>query len=102
MEVGSGEPVLFVSGERGHRPSVGSLLNRPRTTLAEEELRGLRHPVLMIYGTGHPVRSVDVWRRFVDHLPEGELEVFDDVGHVPWLDDPAGVGRIEDRFLRRA
>ena len=102
MEVGSGEPVLFVSGERGHRPNVGVAVELAPDYLAEEELRGPRHPVLMFYGTGDPVGSVDVWRRFVDHLPEGELEVFDDVGLVPLLDDPAGVGRSVDRFLRRA
>ena len=91
---------------RYERDMVRSLLIgkrwKPGLTFAEEELRGLRHPVLMIYGAADPVGSVDVWRRFVDHLPEGELEVFDGVGHVPWLDDPAGVATRVDGFLRRA
>ena len=91
---------------RYERDMVRSLLSgkrwKPGLTFAEEELRGLRHPLLMIYGAADPVGSVDVWSRFVDHLPEGELEVFDGVGHVPWLDDPAGVATRVDGFLRRA
>jgi pimeloyl-ACP methyl ester carboxylesterase len=90
---------------RFEREMVRSLLAgkrwRPGLTFTDGELGELQVPVSMIYGTEDPVGSVDVWKRFVELLPRGELEVVDAAGHVPWLDDPAGVARSVDRFLSR-
>jgi pimeloyl-ACP methyl ester carboxylesterase len=85
------------------RDMVRSLLAgrewKPGLTFTEAELGGMQHPVLMIYGNLDPVGSTDVWKRFVDHLPEGNLEVVDAAGHVPWLDNAAGVADSVARFL---
>jgi 2-hydroxy-6-oxonona-2,4-dienedioate hydrolase len=89
---------------RFERDMVRSLLAgkqwKPGLTFTDEEVGRLQHPTLMIYGSADPVGSVDVWRRFVDLLPKGALEVVQSAGHVPWLDDPAGVAGSMDRFLR--
>jgi 2-hydroxy-6-oxonona-2,4-dienedioate hydrolase len=91
------------SSMRYEREMVRSLLAGKRwksgLTFTDEEVGGLQLPIFMIYGSTDPVGSVDVWRRFVDLLPQGELEVVDSAGHVPWLDDPAGVAGSMDRFL---
>ena len=64
-----------------------------------EETDSITHPVLMVFGTADPTGSVDVWRRFVDRLPDGRLELIEDGGHLVWLDDPERVGGLVRDFL---
>jgi pimeloyl-ACP methyl ester carboxylesterase len=35
----------------------------------------------------------------MEALPEGELAVINDAGHMVWLDEPAGVARTMEGFL---
>jgi 2-hydroxymuconate-semialdehyde hydrolase len=88
---------------RSERDMVRSLLAgkrwKPGLTFTDEELAKLRHPLLMIYGSQDPVASVDIWRRFVDLLPDADLKVVDSAGHVPWLDEPVGIAESTHRFL---
>jgi pimeloyl-ACP methyl ester carboxylesterase len=74
--VGSRNALDAIRGEM-----VRSLLDgrqwKPGLTFTDEEVGGLQHPIHLIYGSTDPVGSVDVWRRFVDLLPHGELEVVD-------------------------
>lgn len=57
-----------------------------------ERRAAVKAPVLMVVGSGDPVGSTDIWTRFVDGLPDGELRVLDDAGHLPWWDNPEQVG----------
>jgi pimeloyl-ACP methyl ester carboxylesterase len=88
---------------RQERAMVRAIVNgrafRPGLTFSDAELEAVEHPTLLVYGTADPVGSVDLWRRAVDLLPHGQLEVVGRAGHMPWLDDPAHVGRIVGRFL---
>jgi len=40
-----------------------------------------------------------VWRRFVERLPDGRLELVPDAGHSVFWDDPGAVGGMVRRFL---
>lgn len=90
---------------RHERAMVRSIVSWRRGTFRsgllfeDAELAGIRQPALMVYGTGDPVGSVDVWRRAIGLLPKGELRVVDDAGHVPWLDNPLQVAGHVRRFL---
>jgi pimeloyl-ACP methyl ester carboxylesterase len=53
----------------------------------------------MVLGTEEPVASIDLWQQFVGLLRHGELHVVDGAGHLPWYDDPAGVGGRIRAFL---
>lgn len=72
---------------------------RPGVTLDADALAGIAQPALMLFGTADPTGNADVWRRFVDRLPHGELELVPDAGHNLFWDDPQGVGRSTRRFL---
>jgi hypothetical protein len=52
-----------------------------------------------VYGSGNPVGTVDVWRRVVDLLPRGELQLAEGGRHAPWLDAPGRLGGQVSRFL---
>jgi 2-hydroxy-6-oxonona-2,4-dienedioate hydrolase len=71
----------------------------PGFVLQDAEVAGIGQPTLMVYGTADPVGSVDIWRRFTDRLPQGELEVVDGGGHLVWYDDPSRVGARVTQFL---
>lgn len=88
---------------RHERDMVRTLVGRdgwrPGLTLDDAELAAIRTPVLWIYGTTDPVGSAEVWRRAVDRLPSGELQLIEGAGHLPWLDNPHDVAALLDQFL---
>ena len=75
---------------------------RPGFVFADAEVGAVPQPTLLVYGTSDPVGSVDLWRRVVGLLPRGELHLVENGGHLPWLDDPAGVATRVGRFLAAA
>ena len=82
--------VRCVIGRQGFLPGV---------VLQDAEVAGIAQPTLMVYGTADPGGSVDIWRRFTDRLPQGELEVVDGAGHLVWYSDPGRVGARVAQFL---
>ena len=74
---------------------------RPGVTLSDSELATIRTPTLMVYGTADAVGTAALWKRVMNTLPRGELAVIEGAGHMPWLDDAAGIARTMDRFLSR-
>jgi 2-hydroxy-6-oxonona-2,4-dienedioate hydrolase len=89
---------------RNERDMVRSIVSwrkglRPGLTFEDAELAAIRQPTLLVYGTTDPVGTVDLWRRVVDLLPGGELQLIDGAGHMPWLDDPSSVAGHVGRFL---
>jgi pimeloyl-ACP methyl ester carboxylesterase len=75
---------------------------RPGFVFADAEVGAVPQPTLLVYGTSDPVGSVDLWRRVVGLLPRGELHLVENGGHLPWLDEPAGVATRVGRFLAAA
>ncbi len=88
---------------RHERDMVRSIVGRrgyvPELILEDTEVAGIEQPTLMVYGTADPIGSVDIWRRFVDMMPRGELELVDGGGHLVWYEDPGRIGSRVRRFL---
>lgn len=73
----------------------------PSITLDAERLRSVRTPTLVVWGADEPFAPLDAAKDLVASLPDAELVVFPDAGHLPWLDDPEGVAsRIADHLSR--
>ncbi len=74
---------------RHERAMVHTLVGRkgwkPGLTFSDSELGAISQPTLMVYGTADQTGSVDVWRRVMAALPNGELQVRDGAGHAVWL-----------------
>lgn len=60
--------------------------------------RGLEVPVRVIHG-GRDPRPVWAVQSMVEALPRAELVVLEDVGHLPWLEDPAAFARATHDFV---
>jgi 2-hydroxy-6-oxonona-2,4-dienedioate hydrolase len=82
--------VKAITGRDGFRPGV---------TIGDDELIGLRHPTLMVFGTEDPTGSADMWREFMARLPQGELRLVSRAGHMPWWDSPTEVAGLVRDFL---
>jgi pimeloyl-ACP methyl ester carboxylesterase len=72
---------------------------RPGLTFESAELAAIRQPLHYVIGTADPEGSVDYARRVVGMLPNAELSVLPDGGHMLWLDDAAHVGNAIRTFL---
>lgn len=72
----------------------------PGLVLEDVEVAAIAHPTLMIYGTADPNGSVEIWKRFMDLMPRGDLRLVANAGHVVWYDDPTGVGATVSQFLK--
>lgn len=57
-------------------------------------------PVVVATGALTTSITPEIARMQVDQLPDGELEVFDELGHFGPLEDPAAVARSADFFFR--
>ena len=75
---------------------------RPGVHLADDALARIAKPILMLFGTADPTGNPDLWRRYVERLPDGRLELVPDAGHNVFWDDPGGVGSTVRRFLDAA
>ncbi len=82
------------------RTLIGWRGQRPGLTFKPAEIAAVRQPLLYVYGTADWVGTADVAERVVALLPKGELRIVPDGGHVPWLDDPEGIGKDVRSFLR--
>jgi 2-hydroxy-6-oxonona-2,4-dienedioate hydrolase len=71
----------------------------PSLDLTARELSHVLAPTLAVAGTEDPVGSVDVVRALAASVRQGEVAVIEGAGHLPWLDDPAAVGRAVRQFL---
>lgn len=93
----------YTDSMRHERDMVRAIIGRrgfvPGVTMNEAELGEMHHPILMVFGTADPTGSPDIWARFVDRLPRGELQLVADAGHSPWWDAPSEVGGHVRHFL---
>jgi 2-hydroxy-6-oxonona-2,4-dienedioate hydrolase len=73
----------------------------PTLTLDDDVLAAVRTPVRFLWGADDTFGGEEVARGLVARLPHAELEMLEDAGHLPWLDDPAHIaGRTLDFLLR--
>jgi pimeloyl-ACP methyl ester carboxylesterase len=72
---------------------------RPGFTMQETDLREVRQPVRLIFGSADPTGTPDLWRRVAGQLPNGEFVLVSGAGHQPWWDEPAEVGAHVQSFL---
>ena len=90
---------------RNERDMIRALLDgkawKEGLTFSDEELRQIDHPLLMVYGDQDATGTVQTWQRFVALMPNAEIEVLEEAGHVPWLDNPDSVSAAIKGFLSR-
>lgn len=69
-------------------------------TLTESVLGRVAAPTLFLWGVEDGFGGADVARATTERIAGARLELLPDSGHLPWLDDPAGVGAATAAFLR--
>lgn len=72
---------------------------RPGVTFEPAELAAIQQPLLYVIGSADPEGSVEYAKQVVAMLPDAELNVLPDAGHMLWLDDAAHVGNAIRTFL---
>ena len=85
-----------------HERNMAKAVMKPRgwaTSLHSDQLTRIDRPVLMTFGTADPTGSPEMWTRFVSHIPDGELELIANAGHIPWLDEPQRLAETLTRFI---
>jgi pimeloyl-ACP methyl ester carboxylesterase len=63
-------------------------------------LRPLDRPALVVWGAHDPYIPVAMAERQREAFPSAQVSILDDSGHWPFADDPDGVGRLVEPFLR--
>ncbi|HEX4345500.1 MAG TPA: alpha/beta fold hydrolase [Solirubrobacteraceae bacterium] len=67
-----------------------------------EAMRALDPPALVVWGAHDPYIKLPMAARQREAFPSARIEVLPDSGHWPFADDPEGVGRLVEPFLREA
>jgi flavin-dependent dehydrogenase/pimeloyl-ACP methyl ester carboxylesterase len=66
-----------------------------------DALRPLDRPALVVWGAHDPYIPVKMANLQREAFPGAQIEILEDSGHWPFADDPEGVGRVVEPFLRR-
>jgi pimeloyl-ACP methyl ester carboxylesterase len=72
---------------------------RRGVTFELAELATIRQPLLYVIGNADPEGTVEYAKQVVALLPNAELNVVPDAGHMLWLDDATRVGNAIRTFL---
>lgn len=88
--------------------SMASMLQRvfrlrgadPEAALTSADLRNVRAPVLLIWGSQDPFGSVEQGRAGAEHFSDAEFHEVG-VGTFPWFDDPETCGDLMREFIDR-
>jgi 2-hydroxy-6-oxonona-2,4-dienedioate hydrolase len=67
--------------------------------LTDELLAQVRVPTLFWWGADDTFGGEDVARHLVEVMPDAELTMVPDAGHLPWLDDPRAAAAATTAFL---
>ncbi|HEX9097263.1 MAG TPA: alpha/beta fold hydrolase [Candidatus Dormibacteraeota bacterium] len=78
-----------IAGMRELRDGVG----------VEDRLADLRMPTLLIWGGHDHIFPVNHAQAARDRIPNGRLEIFDDSGHTPQMEEPERFNRLVLDFL---
>jgi pimeloyl-ACP methyl ester carboxylesterase len=71
----------------------------PRLAAAGRDLGLLACPSLVLWGGRDPYIATRFANAYAEALPAAELDVREDAGHWPWIDDPSLIDRVVD-FLQ--
>lgn len=74
----------------------------PALDVDDDLLGRVRAPTLIVAGSDDPVGGEEVARTLADRLASADIEVMNDAGHLPWLDDPGRVAELTSSFLMSA
>lgn len=85
-----GEMIGRLGSFRGFDPSL---------TLSPEFFAGVRPPTLFLWGADDTFGGEGVARPIVEWMPDAELVMVPNSGHLPWIDDPAAIARRTAMFL---
>jgi pimeloyl-ACP methyl ester carboxylesterase len=65
----------------------------------QSTLPRLKAPTLLIWGSKDPLMEEPVRKTLRDALPGAQVKIFEGLGHNPFWEDPAAVGRVINAFL---
>jgi pimeloyl-ACP methyl ester carboxylesterase len=86
---------------RGNREALRKGL-ATEWTLEREAIRSLEQPTLILWGASDRLIAAEVAELFHQDIPDSQLVVYGDAGHVPMEETPAQSGRDVRAFLTTA
>jgi 2-hydroxy-6-oxonona-2,4-dienedioate hydrolase len=77
------------------------LAQRASLTLTGDLLATVDVPTFFLWGEDDTFGGAEVARSIVARMPGARLTMLPEAGHLPWLDDPAGVAAAATAFLEQ-
>lgn len=74
---------------------------RPKDMFKSEELARVNSPSSFFWGEDDSFGGADTARAVAEMIPNAELEMVSDFGHLPWLDDPPRAARHVEGLMKR-
>jgi len=80
--------------------SIAGMRQLRNGVVVEDRLPELRMPTLLIWGGHDHIFPASHARAAKDRIPNGRLEIFDDSGHTPQMEEPDRFNRVVFDFLQ--
>ena len=81
--------------------SIAGMRQLRNGVVVEDRLPELRMPTLLIWGGHDHIFPASHAQAAKDRIPNGRLEIFDDSGHTPQMEEPDRFNRLVLDFLRQ-
>ncbi|GAB2499053.1 alpha/beta fold hydrolase [Arenimonas alkanexedens] len=83
----------------GNRGAIAERFEQMPLDAHEDEIRDVKQATLVLWGGKDRLIPLKFGERFARDLPDAQLVVFDDLGHVPQEEDPVATVRAARTFL---
>lgn len=84
---------------KGNRKALTQRMREDLVMTEVEQLSSIKQPTLIIWGAKDDLIPIDSAYKFEQALPNSELVVFDNLGHVPHEEDPEATVAVVMQFL---
>ena len=90
----------FANDARLIKSAVSWRGTKPELALTPDFLAAIETPTAFYWGAEDAFGGADQARAVVRAMPDATLEVVEDSGHLPWMDDPDRATHYARQFLQ--
>ena len=80
---------------------IGGGIDDPTIKLTADVFAATKVPTLFLWGADDAFGDESVARSLTGMMPEAEMTMVPEAGHLPWIDFPERMGSAATAFLRR-
>ena len=72
---------------------------KPEFILHDIDIEKISQPTLWLWGEDDPFGGIEIGKRLNSKMKNSSISIFENSGHLPWIDKPGVHARVIKEFL---